>query len=124
MNLIQAFMRIKMASLDAEKKTKMETKQTGNKPIAKIESGQIKAAIWENEREIVNTENKKIKIKMYTIQIEKSYLDAESKDWKTTNSYHENELAKLKYVIEKSFDRIQELKAKHAAMPAAMPEKA
>lgn len=73
-----------------------------NKPPEKeFRAGQIKASLWENEKQNDKGET----VKYYSVKIEKSYKD-KAGQWQTSNSYFREDLPRLRIVIDKALDYI------------------
>lgn len=68
------------------------------KPIATFRAGNVSASVFGNER-IVDGK----KVMMYNTTIQKSYTDKDNK-WQTTNSYSQNDLSRLRVVVDKMLD--------------------
>lgn len=66
------------------------------KPEAKFKAGGVSATIWKNQS--ANGE-------FATVTLSKSYMDKD-KNWKETNSYNINDLAKVKLVVDEAFRRL------------------
>lgn len=69
----------------------------GNKPWATIRDGAIKATIWSNA-------NKEGRVR-YSIEISRSYTDAEGK-WHDTAYFGRNELLRVSHLAAKAYDAI------------------
>lgn len=74
----------------------MEEKQ---KPIHKIRAGNITGDIWQTKKDFNGR-----KVTFYNASITKNYKDGE--EWKTTNSFNNNDLPKLALVANKAFEWI------------------
>lgn len=77
----------------------MQTQTNNKEPIAKYGGGNIQIAKWINTRK-AKEGNQEYKIESYKIQ--KQYKDEETGQWKDTNYYNNNELQKLKELIEQA----------------------
>lgn len=74
------------------------------KPVAKVVRGAIKIAIWEQVGQYG---------KFYTMSASRSYKDGD--DWKTSNSFIEDEALILSKAFNDAYDIIRTLKAKNKA---------
>lgn len=78
------------------------TQQDFNFPDKEIRvGGAITASIWRNEtprgdRTVVN----------YSVQFQKRYFDKAEQEWKTSNSFFENDLPRLELAIRKAYEYI------------------
>jgi hypothetical protein len=73
------------------------TEKTSVKPIKVFRSGQVKASIWENEREFDGQ-----KRMTYSVTVVRSYKEKDSDEWKDTNGYNADNLADLESVAQES----------------------
>jgi len=72
------------------------------KPVKEFRAGQIKASVWKNEKQNNNNET----VVYHSVKIEKSFKPKGEEDWKTTNSYSREDLAKVQLVAFKAFEWI------------------
>ena len=74
---------------------------TGQKPICKIQAGQVSAALWENK---VTTKNgNEVDILKATVQ--RRYKDKNG-EWQTSGSFSRNEIPLAIYCLGKAFQKI------------------
>ena len=74
---------------------------TGQKPICKIQAGQVSAALWENK---VTTKNgNEVDILKATVQ--RRYKDKDD-SWKSSNSFGRNEIPLAIYCLTQAFQKI------------------
>ncbi len=71
-------------------------------PVAKIQAGQVSAALWENQVEI---KGKTVTLLKTTIQ--RRYRDRDG-NWQSSNSFGRNEIPLAIYCLQKVFDKIIE----------------
>lgn len=69
----------------------------GKKPVQLFKAGGVRAAIWMN-----TIERDGQSIPTYSVQIDRTYKDGE--EWKTTNRFGVNELAKVELLTRKAFE--------------------
>ena len=70
-----------------------------NKPKKKFCAGLIRASIWENEVDIGNGDKRNIP----KVSVERRYKTPQG-DWRSSNRFGINELAKLQAVVRAAFD--------------------
>jgi hypothetical protein len=75
-----------------------------NKPIKKFRAGAISAAIFKNEA----VRDGSISV-FYTIVIDRVYKDKQDQ-WQRTNSFRFMDLANIKYVSDKAFEFLTEMR--------------
>ena len=68
-----------------------------NKPVQVFKAGGVRAAIWENT---IERDGKSVSV--HSIQIDRTYKDGE--EWKRTNRFRLNELARVELVARKAFE--------------------
>ena len=73
-----------------------------NKPVKTFRAGQIKASVWKNVKTNKAGEN----FDAYSISIVKTYKEKDSDNWKETNSFQPDEIAKLELVARKAYEFI------------------
>lgn len=73
-----------------------------NKPLATVRDGAIKATIWTNP-----TDNGGVR---YSVEISRSYTDAEGK-WHDTRYFGRNELLRVAHLAGKAYDAIAQAAA-------------
>ena len=71
-----------------------------NRPVDTLRDGNLKAAIWENEREDYTA---------HSVQFRRSYRDKEGQ-LRDTDSFAKGELLRLARLAEQSYDRIGKLR--------------
>lgn len=71
-----------------------------NRPVETLRDGNLKAAIWENEREDKTMQN---------VQFRKSYRDQDGQ-YRDTDSFGSNDLLRLSRLAEQSYDRIKAMR--------------
>ncbi len=76
----------------------MAEEQKRNTPLERLRDGNIKASVWENERE---------NGAQHSVTFSRSYQDNEGQH-RDTQSFGLNDLLKLSRLAEKSYDAIQE----------------
>jgi len=72
-------------------------------PVAKIQAGQVSAALWENQ---VQIKGKTVTLLKTTVQ--RRYKDKDSGEWKSSSSFSRNEIPLAIYCLQKVFEKIIE----------------
>ena len=70
-------------------------------PVKKYQSGAINLAIWENKAQTANGERT-----FYSVTFDRRYKDNKTDEWKSTNSLRENDIPKLKMLLDKAYEYI------------------
>lgn len=68
-----------------------------NKPVLKLQCGNIQGAVWENSKTIGDSVEK-----WYSLSIEKSYKDAKG-EWKKTTNFMIDDLPKVREVVVRAY---------------------
>ena len=74
---------------------------TGQKPLSKIQAGQVSAALWENK---VTTKNGN-EVDIMKVTVQRRFKDKDG-TWKSSNSFSRNEIPLVIYCLEKAFQKI------------------
>lgn len=72
-------------------------------PVKKFSAGSVSCALWENEMQLPNGGTKDV----LKATFERRYKDKNG-EWKSSNSYGRNELALLRYCVDKAFEAMLE----------------
>lgn len=75
--------------------------QQPQKPIKEFRAGNVKAAIWEDEREDQGRTTTR-----HSVKIQKRFLDKNTGDWHDTDYFFPNDLPRLCLVAAKAFEHI------------------
>ncbi len=75
--------------------------QQPQRPIKEFRAGNVKAAIWEDEREDQGRTTTR-----HSIKIQKRYFDEKVGDWRDTDYFFPNDLPRLCLVAGKAFEHI------------------
>ncbi|MBU0717752.1 MAG: hypothetical protein KJ749_05835 [Planctomycetes bacterium] len=71
------------------------------KPIKEFRAGNIKAAIWEDERE-----DQDRTVVRHSVKIQKRFFDKTTGEWRDTDYFFVNGLPRLRLVAERAFEFI------------------
>lgn len=74
---------------------------TGQKPICKIQAGQVSAALWENK---VTTKNGN-EVDLLKATVQRRFKDKDG-NWKSSNSFGRNQIPLAIYCLRKAFEKI------------------
>jgi hypothetical protein len=88
---------LQQASDNEKQTTRRKQKMANNKPIKKVQVGQVSVAVWENE--INGDKGERI---VERVTVDKRYKDATG--WKSTGSFNVNEIPKLILALEKAYE--------------------
>ncbi len=75
--------------------------QQKQSPIKEFRAGNIKAAIWKDQREDQGRTTV-----AFSVKIQKRFFDKAAQDWRETDYFFPNELPRLCLVAEKAFEHI------------------
>ena len=70
-------------------------------PIKEFRVGSIKAAIWRND-----VQQGERTVVQYSVKVQRSYYDKDSKQWKPTDFFFPNDLPRLQLVVAKAFEYV------------------
>ena len=74
---------------------------TGQKPLCKIQAGQVSAALWENKVTAKNGNE----VDILKVTVQRRFKDKDG-SWKSSNSFSRNEIPLAIYCLGKAFQKI------------------
>jgi hypothetical protein len=81
-------------------------KMTGQKPLCRIQAGQVTAALWENKITAKNGNE----VELLKVTVQRRFKDKEG-NWKSSSSFGRNDIPLAIYCLGKAFGKIVEEQA-------------